>query len=372
MVIPMAIWRHPRARVATVLVLPVLLLTLDLLTPPSIRFGPIMVAAPVLAAVFCTPAEVAFIAVVTLACATAAAGVNLQLSAVNFATQFPTMVIIFLAAVAASAVRQRREKELALSRWVAETTQRVLLRPPPPRLGCLAISTLYLASDEEATIGGDLYAAADLGPAARVMVGDVQGKGLDAVETVSYLLGAFRGAARIRVPLRDLIPYLERSLREDMEAAAEAAARNPDAGGRAERRLREEFVTAVVVDVPADRDGISVVNRGHPPPLIIHQDRVRPLETAAPGLPLGLGDLDGAVTVDTFDFAPGDTLLLYTDGVIEARDPAGAFYPLADRLRRWTSLSPDDLLEAIRTDLLRYAHGRLGDDVALVAVRRTV
>jgi serine phosphatase RsbU (regulator of sigma subunit) len=364
------VWCHQWGRVISLLTLPMVLLVFDVLTPPTVRFGPLMVATPMLAAVFCGPVEVALVAAGTLVCVAVAAGLNLQLYAINFPVQLTAMVFIILVAMAASAVRQRREKELALSRRVAETTQRVLLRPPPRRIGSLTISTLYLASDEEATIGGDLYAAADIRPVTRVMVGDVQGKGLEAVETMSYLLGAFRGAARSRVPLPALVPYLERSLREEMEAAADAAARTPDIDRSAERRLREGFVTAVVVDVPEEGNGISVVNRGHPPPLIVHQDKVRSLEAVVPCLPLGLGELDKTVSVDTFDFAPGDTLLLYTDGVIEARDPAGVFYPLASRLRRWTSLSPDALLEAIRTDLLQYVHGSLGDDVALVAVQR--
>ncbi len=71
-----------------------------------------------------------------------------------------------------------------------------------------------------------------------------------------------------------------------------------------------------------------------------------------------------------FDFKPGDTLLLYTDGVIEARDRAGVFYPLAERVMTWPGDGPGTLVEHVRDDLLAYVGGRLGDDAAMVAIQR--
>ncbi|WP_372497065.1 PP2C family protein-serine/threonine phosphatase [Streptomyces shenzhenensis] len=99
-------------------------------------------------------------------------------------------------------------------------------------------------------------------------------------------------------------------------------------------RYPEGFVTAAVVDLPEDGDRISMVNCGHPPPLLPHDGQVEPLQPAEPSLSLGLGDLgDGFRRVDTAAFGAGDTLLLYTDGLVEARDAVGAFYPLAERIR---------------------------------------
>lgn len=66
----------------------------------------------------------------------------------------------------------------------------------------------------------------------------------------------------------------------------------------------------------------------------------------------------------------GDILLLYTDGVIEARNAAGEFYPLADRLGQWISCACDDLLSAIADDLARHLAAPRADDVAMVAVQR--
>ena len=97
-------------------------------------------------------------------------------------------------------LRQRRERQLAQVRKVAAVTQRALLRPLPPRLGRVTISSMYLAADEEAAIGGDLYAAAVTErDATRVLIGDVQGKGLAAVEVAGLLLSG--------VPPRGARPY---------------------------------------------------------------------------------------------------------------------------------------------------------------------
>ncbi|MCQ4081732.1 serine/threonine-protein phosphatase [Streptomyces sp. RB6PN25] len=91
-----------------------------------------------------------------------------------------------------------------------------------------------------------------------------------------------------------------------------------------------------------------------------------------PRAPLGVGRLGPAgPTVDVFSFEPGDTLLLYIDGVIEARDRSGAFYPFAEQVGRWTESSPATLLHHIRRDLLAHTEGCLGDDAAIVAVLRT-
>ncbi|MFF4794142.1 SpoIIE family protein phosphatase [Streptomyces sp. NPDC001276] len=61
---------------------------------------------------------------------------------------------------------------------------------------------------------------------------------------------------------------------------------------------------------------------------------------------------------------------LYTDGVIEARDRNGVFYPFAERAAQWTDHAPEALLHRIERDLLAHTGGRFGDDVALLAIHR--
>ncbi|MFB6963033.1 SpoIIE family protein phosphatase [Streptomyces sp. NPDC056309] len=92
---------------------------------------------------------------------------------------------------------------------------------------------------------------------------------------------------------------------------------------------------------------------------------------ASPAPPLGLGGLGrDHPHVDEVGFPSGATLLLYTDGVIEARNRPGDFYPLAERLPGWSRLRPQALVEAVHSDLRRHVGRGLGDDVTLVAVQR--
>ncbi|MFB7756981.1 SpoIIE family protein phosphatase, partial [Streptomyces sp. NPDC056121] len=62
--------------------------------------------------------------------------------------------------------------------------------------------------------------------------------------------------------------------------------------------------------------------------------------------------------------------LLYTDGVTEARDSTGTFYPLTDRITGWTDNDPDAFLIRFRRDLLQHVGGRLDDDAAMIAIKR--
>ncbi|MEU9450354.1 PP2C family protein-serine/threonine phosphatase [Streptomyces sp. NPDC048277] len=253
-----------------------------------------------------------------------------------------------------AAHRIRRERTLADVRFVAEIAQRVLLRPVPHRIGDLLLESFYLSAAAEARIGGDLFEAVPTAYGVRLLIGDVRGKGLLAVETAATMLGAFREAAHDEPDLRALVERVDVSM----------SRRAGQLGGS---EVGERFVTAAFAEIPpggGDRV-VRILNCGHPPPLRIRPGEVCELDRGRSGPPLNLGMLVGdPYRVDTYSFGPGDQLLLYTDGVTETRDPAGSFYPLLQRLRSWGPLPPPVLLERLHEDLLAYSHDQLQDDTA--------
>ncbi|MDF3301728.1 PP2C family protein-serine/threonine phosphatase [Streptomyces tropicalis] len=254
------------------------------------------------------------------------------------------------AGVAAAVMRSRKEAELAEVRSVAEVAQRVLLRPVPRSAGTLQAAVSYTSAVAEARIGGDLYDVIASPYGIRVIVGDVQGKGLAAVETAAVVLGAFREAAHDEPDLVGLGERLERSVAREVEG--------------------EKFVTAVLAEFGPGREAV-LLNHGHPAPMIVREaGGVDFPEPDAFCLPLGLGAHGGEAPAPyRVDLAPGDQLLLYTDGVTEARDPRGSFYPLPDRAHLLKEPDADRALRALRDDLVRHAAGPLHDDAAMLLLR---
>jgi hypothetical protein len=105
-----------------------------------------------------------------------------------------TVVAITAVATAGTAISIRQERRIAAVTSVAEAAQRAVLRPLPPRLGSLGLDVVYVAAAAEAKVGGDLYeAVATREHGIRVIMGDVRGKGLGAIELATDVLGMFRG-----------------------------------------------------------------------------------------------------------------------------------------------------------------------------------
>ncbi|MGW0826605.1 SpoIIE family protein phosphatase [Streptomyces sp. NPDC002845] len=254
------------------------------------------------------------------------------------------------AGVAAAVMRGRREAELASVRSIAEVAQRVLLRPVPLVAGPLRAAVSYTSAVAEARIGGDLYEVVASPHGIRVIVGDVQGKGLAAVETAAVVLGAFREAAHDEPDLVRLGERLERSVARELEG--------------------EKFVTAILAEVRSDHE-VVFLNYGHPAPLVVRRDGTVDFpKPPAYALPLGLGAHgSGGPKPYRVTFAPGEQLLLYTDGVTEARDESGTFYPLDDRAHLLKEPDAQSALDALREDLVRHAAGPPHDDAAMLLLR---
>ncbi|MFI8090740.1 PP2C family protein-serine/threonine phosphatase [Streptomyces sp. NPDC086080] len=334
------------------------------LTPAHFLYtGPLLTATPALAAVTLGPRGTLAAAATALAVSIVTATYNQAWATLQVLTNFSALALVSLAGYLTShAVQTRRLSELEQVRRIAMAAQEVVLRPVPARLGPLRAASLSLAAGTQAQIGGDLYEAVPTRYGVRLIVGDVRGKGLAAMRAVGVALGAFREAAHYEDELAEVMNHCSAALRR--EVAVEGAYSQ-------EIRL-EAFVTAVMAQV-SDGPVVRIVNRGHVPPLLLHRGRVHTLTPGSYLPPLGLEDLaEGpAGEPDSYPYTSGDRLLLYTDGVSEARDRDGVFFPLAHAMERIRAdTTPREFLEELHRALLHHTEGRLTDDVAMIVIDR--
>jgi len=260
--------------------------------------------------------------------------------------------------VLGTSISAQKEQQIANVISVAEAAQRAVLRPLPAQLGPLELGVVYIAAAADAKVGGDLYDVTATPYGIRLIIGDVRGKGLGAVEIAADVLGMYREVAHEVHTLGEL-------------------ARRLDAGLVRRWGQHEEFVTALFAEIDPDAGRLSIYSCGHPPPILISSGGVTVLEVPAPAPPLGLLTLgDGSGAARTLPLKPDDLLLFYTDGVTEARNGRRAFYPLDERLallsgggQGRSNGSGLGLLDLLRKDLLRHAGAPLDDDAALLLVR---
>lgn len=349
--------RERRSALAVLPFLAILTLTLICLSQSeSAHLCDLLIVAPVLTMRYFRTRVTALVGI------TAIAGMAALFALHHMALPVPEVTALIATAICSTTsgyVRERRQRELIQVRTVSEAAQLAVLPPLPRRLGPLHTASVYLAAEDEAQVGGDLYAAVRTPTGTRLIMADVRGKGLTAVGDAARLIGAFREYAGRPDSLPELAAELDRSVRYNMSEAVESG------------RDGECFVTAVILEIPDAEPVVRSVTCGHPPPLRIRPNEVVALEASQPAPPLGLAALTRTTYhLDTHGLRADDTLLLYTDGVIEARDNTGAFYPLAERLTAQTHHRPAALLQHIHTDLLTHVGGPLGDDAAIIAIRR--
>ncbi|AXI81530.1 serine/threonine-protein phosphatase [Peterkaempfera bronchialis] len=337
----------------------VVIVALDWFSKTEVTVEPALTSAPALAAVVCRRTWYPLlVGGLTVLAAFAMAAYNGVLTQSVHTASVLAIVLVTLIGWVSAVLRVRQERALADARLVAEVAQRVLLRSVPDRVGSVRAAVHYAAAAAHARIGGDLYEVVNTRHGVRAVVGDVRGKGLGAVETAAAVLGAFREAAHQEHALDRVAGWLadslDRSLREN-----------------GHDRLGEEFVTLVLIGVCPD--GVAeIVNCGHPAPVLLRDgEPVRLLEPVSPVPPLGVLPPESVrPPVRRMAVRPGDRVLLYTDGVIEARDQQGRFYPLLERLPGCAREgAPGEVLDRLHLDVVRHIGRQLGDDAAMLLLQ---
>jgi serine phosphatase RsbU (regulator of sigma subunit) len=204
----------------------------------------------------------------------------------------------------------------------------------------------------------------------RAVIGDARGHGLPAIGMVAALLGSFREAAHQEPELADVLRRLDEALRRHLRERT--LSEHPAAAGSAPQDpVAEEFATLQLVQL-ADDGAFLVVNCGHPAPYRLGA-APGPLPVGEPLPPVGLFDPTRTpAPAATGQVLPGEGLLLYTDGMQDARDRRGTFFPLSDALAAASGVRPGRPLcgravaAGLRAAVLDHAGGHPTDDMALL------
>src|SRR6266496_3118545 len=323
---------------------------------PSFNLTGLLAVGPLLACARCNGRMTALVAGYALALCAIVAALTGTIRTAMEGYRIGMVAVAGALAVLAAVIRSRREGALIK---ISERVQHAILRPLPAELGGVAFASHYQSASAAALVGGDLYdiTMTQFGP--RFIIGDVKGKGLDAVGRCAAVLAVFRELAFGEADLVGLAEKMDARLSRDMEV--------------------EDFVTVILAEFAAGE--VRIVNCGHHPPA--------KLEAAACGLQIMTPDgfspplgLHPRPVRQDIALKPGDRLLFYTDGLVETRDRAGRFFDLGDRVAAALALpdlAPPDLtlpdlalphldgaVKRVARLLIEHAGGELTDDVLLV------
>lgn len=197
--------------------------------------------------------------------------------------------------------------------------------------------------------GGDVHDVLVTPFGVRLMIGDVMGRGRSANQTGQEVLAAWRDLAAAEPSLPGVAVRLNTLISRSAHP--------------------ERFVTALLANFACHT--VETVCCGHPPPLLLREGSASFVETF-PAPPLGLLDLaDGWCNATSLPFASGDALLLYTDGVTEARDADGSYFRLAEHVVAAMRESTDDgVLDHLLADLRAHIGDEQADDILLLLAAR--
>lgn len=240
---------------------------------------------------------------------------------------------------------------------LARTLQESLLPPDLPEVRGVQLATRYHPAGAGLDVGGDFY---DVFRTGRdrwgIVVGDVCGKGAEAARLTALARYTVRAASvQTRAPSRVLSILNEAMLRQNASDGEEADGR---------------FATVIYATLRRARGRVSLVlsSGGHPPALVVRAGATVE-KVAAPGTVLGLfphADLSEAEVT----LKPGDSLVLYTDGVTEARGPSGEFgeQRLIEVVASCAKASAKCLAKKLETAVLDHQGGTASDDIAILVI----
>lgn len=233
---------------------------------------------------------------------------------------------------------------------VAEALQRELLPPTLPRMRGWELATMYEPAGEINEVGGDFYEVFAVPGGWAVVLGDVSGRGAAAAALTAEARHTIRTAGAISADPRAGLHLLDENLRGRDDAALCSVA------------------MLVLPETDALEAEVYVYLAGHPHPLILHDGTAR--EVGEPGPLLGVAENPTWEAVPVH-IEPGDQLVLFTDGVIEARRTGGERFG-TERLRTGVagSDSPERTVDRVRAELLAFGAEGRDDDAAVVAIRR--
>ncbi|MGY1696911.1 SpoIIE family protein phosphatase, partial [Geodermatophilus sp. SYSU D00814] len=256
---------------------------------------------------------------------------------------------MLLAIVEQSAQALDRARLYRAEQGIAQTLQLSLLPQRLPQLERLALAAQYLPGAAGTSAGGDWYDVVELGEGrVGIAVGDVVGQGPSAAAVMGQLRSALSAALLQGCPPAQALELLDRFASRLPGALASTAA-------------------CLVLDWRAGT--VDYALAGHPPPMLLGADGVTFLDDGA-GTVLGVPDRP-PYTGSRAAVAPGTTLLLYTDGLVERRgEPLDAgLQRVARAAERLAPSAPDRLTRDLLAEVLD--ENALPDDVAVIAVRVT-
>ena len=231
--------------------------------------------------------------------------------------------------------------------------QRSLLPRTRPRMAGLEIGAIY-ESSALVGVGGDVYDYLQIDDdRLAIVLGDVTGHGIDAAADMAMAKFVFRSLARL---------YPEPGA--FLGAANDVVVEEIGAG---------KFITMLYLTIDLGRGEVACASAGHPPPRARPPDGDRRRASQCKGSSLGIEPGQPVRASSARPFPPGASVVLYTDGLVEARR-AGELYgeERLDRVLAAQARAPAEQLAAVvLEECRRWVGGDLRDDCAIVVVRRT-